>query len=284
MKLVKKKINGNLMYLDRSGVGISGNLIHIGFWEPCFTWLLKNESEGLALEVGANIGYATLIMCNSKSVSKIIAIEPHKTSRKILKKNIDINGYSKKVEIHNFALSNFKGEKKMYYTKKPNQSSLLKPKDRCKKHQVKTKTIDSLNLKPNFIKMDIEGYEIEVIDGARKTLENINKCKILLEVHPNTYSKERNFENILRYLVDIGFKFKYVVSAAVPNPDLFKERGYLPFKIMDTGGKFKRGIFKSVDANDAIHFCSKQHNQCVPGTDKISDRIVRSIMLEKGDN
>jgi hypothetical protein len=103
----------------------------------------------------------------------------------------------------------------------------------------------------------------------------------MIEVHPTIYDENRNFKNTLLKLMEMGFRFKYVVSAAVSNPDLFKEKGYKPFKVMDCGGCFKRGIFKGISQDDAVNFCSGPHTQPIKGTDKISNKIVRSILLEK---
>ena len=279
MKTIKKKINGKKMHLSPSNKGISANLKQFGFWEPCFTWIAKKESFGLILEVGTSIGYFTLLM--SKYADKIICTEPDKRSRKILKKNIKLHKLGDKIDVYKYAFSDSMSEKSFYYTSKPNQSGMLVPrKGKYSEGKVKTITIDSLDINPNFIKMDIEGYEIEVLNGAMDTLNRSVNCKILMEVHPHLYSEERSFEKTLRFLLDLGFRFKYVVSAGVPIPDLFKEKGYKPFKVMNCGGDFKRGIYKNVLTEDAINFCSYKHKQKV-NAKKTSNKIVRSIMLEK---
>lgn len=62
-------------------------------------------------------------------------------------------------------------------------SSLLKPKKHLEQHpnvlfvdeiQVPVKTLDSFNINDcNFLNMDVQGYELHVLKGAKKTLENI---------------------------------------------------------------------------------------------------------------
>jgi len=280
-RLVKKEINGKNMYIPVSTKGMSVNLIQTGIWEPCFTWIMRKEVCGLVLEVGSNIGYATLLM--SDLADKIVCTEPDKRSRRILKKNIKLHQLENKVDVNKFAFSDKCSHEDIYYAEKSNQSGMLVPsKGNYEKGEVKTVTIDSLNIDPNFIKMDIEGYEVEVIKGAMDTLKRASNCKILLEVHPHLYSQERSFEKTLRELIGIGFSFKYVVSAAVAVPDLFKEKGYEPFKVMDCGGGFERGIFKDISTEDAINFCAYKHEQPI-NIEKTSNKIVRSIMLEKGN-
>ena len=88
----------------------------------------------------------------------------------------------------------------------------------------------------------------------------------------------------MKELVKMGFSFRYVVSAAVDCPDLFKKKGYNPTRLFDTGNHI-RGLFKDMKTDDAINFCSKKHKQkyfCKNAQkDKISNKIVRSILLVK---
>lgn len=268
------------MYLSDTLTGLSAHLYGDGYHEPAFMWLLRKEAKGeLALDIGANIGYSTLSLC--KNMKKVIAIEPDDRSRKLLKKNIKLNKFEEKVKIYDFAVSDEKGEKIFYLSKHPNLSAFNKNKKYwTKKKKVKTIRIDDLNIIPNFIKMDLEGHEVKVINGAINSLKKTDFCRILLEVHPQFYNKERNFADILKKLIKIGYKIKYLISAAVSCPDEFKKKGYVPFKEVKAAG-FKRGIYKNIKTEDAINFSTKIYNQIVDNNGKISKKIVRAIMLEK---
>ncbi len=268
------------MYLSKVLTGLSAHLWGDGYHEPAFMYLLRTEATGdIALDIGANIGYSTLNLC--KTMKKVIAIEPDERSRIILKKNIKLNNFKEKTKIYSFAISDKEEEKVFYLSKHPNLSAFNKNKKYwTKKIKVKSKTIDSLGLLPNFIKMDLEGHEVEVIKGGMRSLGKTDFCRILLEVHPQFYSKERNFANTLKELIKIGFKIKYLVSAGVPCPDEFKRKKYKPFKIIETTD-FKRGIYKNIDTNDAIAFATNLYDQAIPGKEKNSKKIVRAMMLEK---
>ncbi len=273
-------IEGFPMHLSKILTGLSGKLWGDGLHEPAFMWLLRNESKGaLALDIGSNIGYSTLSLC--KNMKKVIAIEPDDRSRKILKKNIKLNNFENKVKIYDCAISDEIGERIFYLSKHPNLSAFKKNKKYWrKKKKVCTRTIDSLKVVPNFIKMDLEGHEVEVIKGGMDSLDNTKFCRILLEVHPSFYSKDHTFADSIKSLLDIGYYVKYVVSAAMDCPDEFKNKGYKSFKTFKLGGH-ERGIYKEVTNEDASNFATKIYNQVIPGTGKISKKIVRSIMLEK---
>jgi FkbM family methyltransferase len=279
---MKKDIEGFPMFLSDTLTGLSAHLWGDGYHEPGFMWILRKEADGeLALDIGANIGYSTLSLC--KKMKKVIAIEPDDRSRRILKKNIALNDFKKKVKIYNFAISNKSGERVFYLSKHPNLSAFNKNRKYwTKKKMIKTRTVDSLNINPNFIKMDLEGHETEVIEGAEKSLIRTKKCKILLEVHPQFYNEKNNFSKVLRDLVKIGFKIKYLISAGESCPSEIKRKNYIPFKEVKAAG-FIRGIYKNMDIEDAIIFATKYY-PCLSSDgnhNKANKKVARSIMLEK---
>ena len=290
IKLIKKKIDNFDMYLDASGKGISATLNSYGYREPDFMWIMKTEAKGkLALDIGGNIGYTSLNLSNN--VTNVISIEPDPRTRYILKKNVELNNLQDRIKICNFAVSDCNGESTIHLADSPNLSTLCNPikkdkeKNKYKKIKIRTKTIDSLNIQPSFIKMDIEGYEVEALLGAMNTLKNAYQCGILIEVHPQYYTKKRNFELVLRELVLMGYKFKYVLSAGMSQPEAFRLKGYVPFSIFSSprwqGNYLERGLYNSISIEDAIYFCSNLHREYSSVLKKYTDKIVRAILLER---
>jgi hypothetical protein len=154
----------------------------------------------------------------------------------------------------------------------------LQKNHKFKKTEIETRTIDSLGVDPNFIKMDIEGYEVEALRGGMETFKRADKCKLLIEVHPQYYSEERSFAEVLEQLFSLGFNIKYVVSAGIAQPDLFKAKGYKPIREVKDK-KHRRGLYDDVTNEDALEFSSYIHKQKNPENGKISEKIVRSILL-----
>jgi len=264
------------MFLDPEDGGISRTLAKRGIREPCFMWILEKEACGsIGIDVGANIGYTTLHLC--RNMKRVVAIEPDPRSRKLLIENINANGFEERVDICNFAVSDMEGRTSIYLADKPNLSSLhRRPGISEQRHEVLTKTIDSLNLQPNFIKMDIEGHEVQALNGAMGSLEATKQCKILIEVHPQFYSGD-SFERVLKKLVAMDFAIKYVVSAGVAQPDLFRANGYEP---LWKSAKNKRGVYDCLSTEDAIKWSSYPIEQVCP-KGKVSPKIIRSILLVK---
>lgn len=274
--MITREVNGFKMFLDPTDGGISKALANKGAREPCFMWILQNEvNGGLGLDVGANIGYTTLHLC--RAMDKVIAVEPDPRSRKLLIKNIEINGFNNKTEIYDFAISDKNGNQTICLADTPNLSTLCETvRIEGRMCEVQTRTIDSLDVVPNFIKMDIEGYEVQALRGAMRCLKETDYCKILIEVHPQFFVED-SFEVVLRNLVDIGFKFEYVVSAGVPEPELFKKHGYKPVPGAPIN---RRAVYDCVSTEHAIKWSSFPIKQkCRKG--RISPKIVRAILLVK---
>jgi len=129
---------------------------------------------------------------------------------------------------------------------------------------------------PNFIKMDIEGHEVEALEGGIELFKDNFPCKILMEVHPQFLDAQR-FEKVIRKYIELGFNYKFVISAATPQPDLFKERGYSPIKTFSGG--WPRGLYDNISNDDAIFLSCYPHTQKIRNS--ISPKICRSVMLER---
>lgn len=274
--IVTKTIEGFEMQLNPQDGGISGVLLNKGSREPCFMWILRKEVGGkIGLDVGGNIGYTTLPMC--QAMDRVVAFEPDKRSRKLLVANVGLNGFEGKTEIRTEAVSDTNGEVDMFMDAKPNLSTVVGTGSSGSIKTVRSVTLDSLGVEPAFIKMDIEGGEVGALQGGLGCLEATLECKILIEVHPQYYHEGNNFRNVLEKVLGLGYRFKYVVSAAVPRPDLFRQHGYEPITDAPIA---RRAVYNTIAEEHVVDWCSRVIRQKQPNG-KTSLKIVRAIMLEK---
>ena len=70
--------------------------------------------------------------------------------------------------------------------------------------------VEKLDLNPNLIKIDVEGSEYEVLQGAAKTLKNY-KASIMLEKHPTLIPKEITIDTIDNILETAGYKKDFLI-------------------------------------------------------------------------
>ena len=148
------------------------------------SFLSKNNKHVL-VDIGSNIGSITLPLAKLFNLSTIISIEPTNFAFLKLKKNLKLNPKLKKrVKLFNVFVSDQK--KKVNFV---HSSWNLKTKENkhkvhlgaLKKTSNKTKTLSELlnkiGKKIDFIKIDVDGYEINVLRSGKKI---INKYKPLI--------------------------------------------------------------------------------------------------------
>lgn len=144
--------------------------------------LIKQNKKVLFLDIGSDIGtYAISVGNKFRKYRKleIVAFEPTSKSFEFLNKNINENNLRGKIKSFNFALSN----KNSWSHISTNNFNPGGNKISVNGEKITIKTLDSLNIK-NFdtliVKIDVEGHEREVIEGAKNTMK-INPSYILLE-------------------------------------------------------------------------------------------------------
>ena len=178
---------------------------------------VKLNANETFVDVGANVGAYTLKIASdykSKGI-KVIAIEAHPANYKALCKNIDINKFTN-IHAINKAVSDHKGIVTMYERKflKRIQPEWYTIHETISGHQldkrysieVESDTLDAIldNYKVDFIKIDIEGAEVEALKGATNTLDRLRK--IIVEIHEN------NFDKVKHILEDHNFEIEIITN------------------------------------------------------------------------
>lgn len=161
--------------------------------------IINIEKPDIFLDVGANSGIYSLRISKLFKNLKIFAFEPIPATYKKLLKNIQLNGL-KNIKAYKAGISNSFGEKKMIALKRKGyvQSggfSFNMPKRKIAKDEVIEfhNTIHGdkflkFKKKKIFIKIDVEGYEENVILGIKNLLRN-NKTFIQIEIFKKNYNK-----------------------------------------------------------------------------------------------
>jgi len=151
---------------------------------------------GIIIDVGAHVGLFALKSAGLMGSLLIIAIEPCPNNSRFFKENLQLNRLEKKVALIEAAAGNMHGQTRLWISKKSGSHS-LNPKDGEYFVRVDLITLDELvktiNLpRIDYIKIDVEGTEFDVLEGAQEILErfkpvvvmetnNIKKCQGLLK-------------------------------------------------------------------------------------------------------
>lgn len=256
-ELVLIKVMNKKMYVNSNDIGIAYPLLKSGIYEEYETETFKNllQSNTIFIDIGANIGYYTLIAASKIKDGQIYSFEPVKANYKLLTKNIKINNINN-VKAFQKAISNRNGKIKIFIdgTNLGNHS-LAKNNviDKTESTEVETIRLDSFfnNLEEIIeedflIKIDTQGAEGLIVEGAHNLLLNKN-IKILMEFWPkglrNTHTDPLELLNKLQ-----GYGF---------NLQLLDE---------------KTKSLKIVNKNEVIDFCDN-----TKGVDQVN------LLLEKGN-
>lgn len=203
------EIFGNRMYTDDSPV--SRRLKKRGVYEPFETDLiLKNLKRGdRFLDVGSHIGYYSLIASNVVGDEGMIySIEPDINNYNLLLRNIAENRI-KNIQTYCIAAfdRNIQGKIYLDYKNSGNHKLFQDRKDQDWT-SIECMRLDNLLAGKviNFIKIDTQGAEVEVLNGLEETIKT-NICKMMIEFYPyGLKGMGHNSLELLELLINYGFE------------------------------------------------------------------------------
>lgn len=233
-RFVERPINDYRMFLDLNDSGISRTLLRYGVHEQRSTdafrrelrWLAAETDDPVVLDVGANIGYYTLLEAEALPGGHVYAFEPEPDNAALLDRNVTHNGHADRVTVERCAvgadertvelsvseLSNrhrvrLDGGDRTPYGRKNYRGSVSVP-------QVSVDGfLDERGIDPaavGAVRLDLEGYEWAVVEGMEAVLSAPGPLVVFVELHPSLGA--RRLEAIARRLDAAGLE---VVSAAL---------------------------------------------------------------------
>lgn len=157
------------------------------------------KPDDTVVDVGAHMGFFTVKV--AKHVKRVIAFEPDSHSFSFLAQNIKINELSN-VSVFNYALGREKAE---LFLKRSYGDGRTKLTENNTGWAVRVVPLDLVveeeGITPSVIKIDTEGYEMRVLEGARSTIARHKPQLIIAAYH---YPNEA--EEVMRYLGRIGIQ------------------------------------------------------------------------------
>lgn len=171
------------------------------------------------LDVGANFGQMSVLFSNLVGDSGTVhAFEADDWIYEILKKNIEANNKSGKIIPHFGAVHNVHGETLLFPEQDFEQfgayGSYGIDYNAETGRQVKSIAIDELNIEDNisFMKVDIQGGDLQAMQGARKTIEK-NKMPIIFEYEYHFEDRfDMCFQDYVDFVQSINYRFHKVVN------------------------------------------------------------------------
>jgi FkbM family methyltransferase len=210
-------VEGGVVFLNPEDPVVSGGIV-LGVYE-------KNEMRFFAkhcpsscvfVDVGANVGvYTAIALAQEGADMTVVCFEPHAESREFLERTVEANGGgggSKRVIVAGVAVGDACGEANLYANPENKGDNRLYSSELCRmESKTEVVTLDSFLPKRGIdavdvLKIDVQGYEAKVVDGARHTIERSPKCIIMLEFWPEGLMRSGSDPGyFLRQLREMGF-------------------------------------------------------------------------------
>lgn len=176
--------HNNTNLFAKKGMTSATSAWYCGLYEyEEMSFLSHNLNKGdYFVDIGANIGVYSILAASKGA--KVISIEPVVSSFEILRKNIELNNFQDLIKAINIGISN-KEEILNFSSNQDTLSHVVTSVDEKKGGiKVNSSSLDKTlkGIVPKFIKIDVEGFETNVIEGAEKTLQNKNLNGIIIEL------------------------------------------------------------------------------------------------------
>jgi FkbM family methyltransferase len=195
------------------------DLINMTIREDEIIELFTPKEGDVVIDIGAHIGRYTIIGAKRVGTKgKVVAIEANPSNFEMLNRNIKLNRLTNIISLNNAVYSKetkiklyLPGEELGHTTYNTVMSDRAKNEDKFV--EVSANTLDYLlQLKGitdvNWVKIDVEGAEFEVLKGAHNVLSNSKDISLLIEVHgKDTY--EPIIESLRSYNFKIDFEKTY---------------------------------------------------------------------------
>ncbi len=202
------ELRANCDYSKRRFVYRIAEPHEIDFLLQKFSHTLNEES--VCIDIGANVGYWSKVLAEVLNVGKVFSFEPDPVTFKILERNLTAN---ENVELFKAALGSLNGKYTLYVDPKDSGDNTGKYIEGRNSVEVDMLTLDTFaadrSLKRlDFLKIDIQGGEVDFFKGAESTISSMRPL-ILVEIMSEAYAgisrfigdfSERNSYDI--YLID----------------------------------------------------------------------------------
>jgi FkbM family methyltransferase len=168
-------------------------------YEPAACEYLRSRVRGgaCALNVGAHVGvYALCLARWSGPDGRVVAFEPNPKTRGILEEHVRRNGLTARIEVDARAIGEAPGTAEFFAAGAQGTNRIGAPNPEAglphRSFEVRLTTIDAAcaerGIAPDWIVMDVEGFEVAALKGAAQTLRSgRGRIGLVVELHPHLW-------------------------------------------------------------------------------------------------
>lgn len=198
-------IDGVAFYVTRGLNGITGN-IYVGLHEFEDMGFLLHflRKDDVFFDVGANVGAYTLLASGVKK-AKSIAFEPSKNTNQLLRSNIALNNLQQLVNCLEVGIG--AKEKTLWFTENEDTTNHVLNEPEKNSNKIEIVPLDNFypNFTPTLIKIDVEGFEAEVLSGSQNILKSNELKAVIIELNGSGLRYGYEDKDIHETLLKAGF-------------------------------------------------------------------------------
>ncbi|MEP6506591.1 MAG: FkbM family methyltransferase [Gemmatimonadales bacterium] len=178
--------------------------------------ICERLSPGMTfVDVGANVGVYALQMARVVGPrGRVVAFEPNPAALQCLTRHVRLNGFEDRVTIVPLAVGIRAGTATLFTNVADGMSRLDEPNPFLRSTQSVSTRVESLDnyfdtegQDPDVLLIDVEGYEIDVLAGARRLIERSRrKLSIFVEMHPAAWDWGTSGTDARGLLAELGLR------------------------------------------------------------------------------
>ena len=199
-------VNKTRLYMQRGMTGATGNW-YCGLHEIDDMGFVLHvlRPHDLFVDIGANIGSYSVLAAGGTG-ARGIAIEPIQATFAKLVTNLINNALDSLVDSYRIGISNNPGTRK-FTTTKETCNHILASGEVAPCEEIPVTTLDELlrEQQPALIKIDVEGHELFVIEGAKKTLSSPQLLAVIMETNGSGLRYGVEEQQIVSLMQNAGF-------------------------------------------------------------------------------
>lgn len=211
---VARTKRGALM-AGRSNDLVQGYIYYFGVWEPNLSAFiesrLREKSNRTFVDIGANVGYFTLLAARRLNEGAVVAIEAFPEIYKKLERNVALNKLNN-VRLVQCAAADVKRDIEMFYAGVGNEGATTSVVGKFKSEPIVIRGEPLSNLlteneisTARLIKIDVEGAEYSVVQGMMNIINILSDdAEIVVEITPSAYG-EGQLQEIFDIFSSAGF-------------------------------------------------------------------------------
>lgn len=188
-----------------------GHFYYFGFQDPSLEKLYELcREDAVVLDIGCNIGFTALKLAQKAKAGSVICFEPDPFNYACCRKNLELNRFHN-IRALNVALGNDTGKVQMELRTPANRGGNRINQSSARGLPVDIRRLDDLigELmvdRVDLIKIDVEGYELKVMEGAEQTIRAF-KPILFIELDDNNLKDQADSAGeLIAFLVRTGYE------------------------------------------------------------------------------